>query len=440
MKYVLVTGGVISGVGKGIIAPSTGLLLKAMGLTVAMIKIDPYMNVDAGTMAPTEHGEVFVLSDGGEADLDLGNYERYPNINLSRDHKHHHRQDLPALRVAKVPVDETGSEPQVCVIELGGTVGDIENMPFVNALGQLRMQAGAGNFLHTHVSFISLAVNDEQKDEAYSNTPSRRFGARDCTPTWYVLFWGRLPSVANTKFEKSIVEKVARSCQVSPLHVIAVHDVKSKPTWFLHCWRDKVSCGPWRMYLDSEPPSTGSKMWETWKTTTTPVDHEQVVSIALLRIKMVDSSNLEPSNASSAVYTGGMARCQDRRGVILVPGGFGQRGTEGMMLAIKWARENQGSLPGHLPWACNSPPIEICPAQIDHTKMGGTMRLSLRATHFRPESGERMGILELKDHPWFVAVQFHPEYVSKVLHPSRPILGFFAASGGFLGRIAGRDS
>lgn len=162
-----------------------------MGLKVTMIKIDPYMNIDAGTMAPTEHGEVFVLSDGGEVDLDLGNYERYLNITLTREHSittgkvYQHViereragyylgqtvQLTPHLtnaiqewieRVARIPVDETLEEPDVCVIELGGTVGDIENSVFVEALKQLRMSAGAGNFLHTHVSFIPV-VNREQK-------------------------------------------------------------------------------------------------------------------------------------------------------------------------------------------------------------------------------------------------------------------------------------
>jgi CTP synthase len=172
-------------------ASSTALLFKTMGLKVTMIKIDPYMNVDAGTMAPTEHGEVFVLSDSGEADLDLGNYERYLRVNLTREHNittskvYQHVIDrerkgdylgrtvqvVPHVtdaiqewieRVAKIPVDETGEEPDVCVVEMGGTVGDIENMPFVEAMRQLRRKARGGNFLHTHVSLIPV-INGEQK-------------------------------------------------------------------------------------------------------------------------------------------------------------------------------------------------------------------------------------------------------------------------------------
>ena len=156
MKYIVVSGGVISGIGKGVIASSTGLLLRTLGLRVTSIKIDPYMNIDAGTMAPTEHGEVFVLNDGGEVDLDLGNYERYLNVTLTRDNnittgkiyreviEKERRGDylgktvqiVPHLtdaiqdwieRVAALPVDESGEVPDVCIVELGGTVGDIES-------------------------------------------------------------------------------------------------------------------------------------------------------------------------------------------------------------------------------------------------------------------------------------------------------------------------
>ena len=185
--------GVISGIGKGIIASSTGLLLKTRGLKVTAIKIDPYMNIDAGLMNPTEHGEVFVLDDGGEVDLDLGNYERYLNIALTRDNNittgkaYEHViskerkgdyigktvQVVPHLtdavqdwieRVARVPVDDTKESPDACIIELGGTVGDIESAPFIEAMRQLRRRAGKDNFFHIHVSLVPL-VNGEQKSK-----------------------------------------------------------------------------------------------------------------------------------------------------------------------------------------------------------------------------------------------------------------------------------
>ncbi|KAJ9709413.1 hypothetical protein PVL29_001071 [Vitis rotundifolia] len=171
MKYVLVTGGVVSGLGKGVTASSIGLILKACGLRVTSIKIDPYLNTDAGTMSPFEHGEVYVLDDGGEVDLDLGNYERFLDIKLTRDNNittgkiyqsvidKERRGDylgktvqvVPHItdaiqewveRVAKIPVDGKEGPADVCVIELGGTIGDIESMPFIEALGQFSYRVG----------------------------------------------------------------------------------------------------------------------------------------------------------------------------------------------------------------------------------------------------------------------------------------------------------
>ena len=192
MKYIVVSGGVISGIGKGVIASSTGLLLRTLGLRVTSIKIDPYMNIDAGTMAPTEHGEVFVLNDGGEVDLDLGNYERYLNVTLTRDNnittgkiyreviEKERRGDylgktvqiVPHLtdaiqdwieRVAALPVDESGESPDVCIVELGGTVGDIESAPFVEALRQFQFRVGHENFALIHVSLIPVIGGEHQQ-------------------------------------------------------------------------------------------------------------------------------------------------------------------------------------------------------------------------------------------------------------------------------------
>jgi hypothetical protein len=154
MKYVLVTGGVVSGLGKGVTASSIGVVLKACGLRVTSVKIDPYLNTDAGTMSPFEHGEVFVLDDGGEVDLDLGNYERFLDITLTRDNNittGKIYQVVPHItdciqdwieRVARVPVDGIAGSADVCVIELGGTVGDIESMPFIEALRQFQFRVG----------------------------------------------------------------------------------------------------------------------------------------------------------------------------------------------------------------------------------------------------------------------------------------------------------
>ncbi|WRX08344.1 CTP synthase [Theobroma cacao] len=193
MKYVLVTGGVVSGLGKGVTASSIGVVLKACGLRVTSIKIDPYLNTDAGTMSPFEHGEVFVLDDGGEVDLDLGNYERFLDATLTKENNittgkiyqsvldKERRGDylgktvqvVPHITdaikdwiesVALIPVDGKQGHADVCVIELGGTVGDIESMPFIEALRQLSFSVGKDNFCLIHVSLIPvLGVVGEQK-------------------------------------------------------------------------------------------------------------------------------------------------------------------------------------------------------------------------------------------------------------------------------------
>jgi CTP synthase len=207
MKYVLVTGGVVSGLGKGITASSIGVLLKACGQRVTHIKIDPYLNVDAGTMSPFEHGEVFVLDDGGEADLDLGNYERFVDITLTRDHNlttgkiyssviERERkgeflgktvQVVPHItdeiqdwieRVSHVAVDGSNRLPGVCIIELGGTVGDIESMPFIEALRQFQFRVGPKNFCVVHVSLVPvLGSVGEQK------TKPTQHSVQVCLPT-----------------------------------------------------------------------------------------------------------------------------------------------------------------------------------------------------------------------------------------------------------------
>ena len=200
MKYVVVSGGVLSGIGKGVTASSIGVLLKSMGLRVTAIKIDPYLNSDAGTMSPFEHGEVFVLDDGGEVDLDLGNYERFLDIRLGRDNnlttgkvysaviERERKGDylgktvqvVPHItneiqewieRVAAQSSDGSGETPDVCVIELGGTVGDIESAPFVEALRQFQFRVGRENICFFHVSLVPvIGVVGEQKTKPTQHT------------------------------------------------------------------------------------------------------------------------------------------------------------------------------------------------------------------------------------------------------------------------------
>jgi CTP synthase len=285
MKYVLVTGGVVSGLGKGITASSIGVLLKACGQRVTHIKIDPYLNVDAGTMSPFEHGEVFVLDDGGEADLDLGNYERFVDITLTRDHNlttgkiyssviERERkgeflgktvQAVPHItdeiqewieRVSHVPVDGTTRLPGVCVIELGGTVGDIESMPFIEALRQFQFRVGPKNMCVVHVSLIPvLGAVGEQKTKptqhsvqvclstvcygvavfstqikCFKTVPAPR--DHEHAPHVQVLrSLGLQPHMlacrSTDPLEGSVRDKLALFCQVPPDSVLGMHDVSN---------------------------------------------------------------------------------------------------------------------------------------------------------------------------------------------------------------------
>ena len=247
MKYVVVSGGVISGIGKGVLASSTGMLLKTMGLKVTSIKIDPYMNLDAGTMSPLEHGECFVLNDGGETDLDLGNYERYLNIELTRDHNittgkmyqyvisKERKGDylgktvqvVPHLtnaiqdwieRISKIPVDNTGLEPDVCIIELGGTVGDIESAPFVEALRQFQFRVGKENFCLIHVSLVPV-IHGEQKTKP-TQAAIKDLRSLGLTPDMIAVR-------CSETLELPTIEKIAMFCHVEPEQVINVYDVNS---------------------------------------------------------------------------------------------------------------------------------------------------------------------------------------------------------------------
>uniref|UniRef100_A0A8B9MI33 CTP synthase 2 n=1 Tax=Accipiter nisus TaxID=211598 RepID=A0A8B9MI33_9AVES len=235
MKYILVTGGVISGIGKGIIASSIGTILKSCGLRVTAIKIDPYINIDAGTFSPYEHGEVFVLNDGGEVDLDLGNYERFLDISLYKDNnittgkiyqhvinKERHGdylgktvQVVPhitdavqewVMNQAKVPVDDDRKEPQICVIELGGTIGDIEGMPFVEAFRQFQFKAKRENFCNIHVSLVPQPnATGEQKTKPTQNSVRALRGL------------GLSPDLVNKNFRRNA--KYMLHCSLKPQEI-----------------------------------------------------------------------------------------------------------------------------------------------------------------------------------------------------------------------------
>ena len=548
-------------------ASSAGLLLKTMGFKVSSIKIDPYINIDAGTMNPSEHGEVYVLDDGGEVDLDLGNYERYLNIKLSRDNnitlgKVYQRviekerrgdylgktvQVVPHVtgeieawirRVAVVPVDDTGETPDVCIIELGGTVGDIEGMAFVEAMTELRRNCAREDFMQIHVSYIPV-VHGEQKSKP---TQMAIKAVRSA---------GLIPDLIACRCEKplegEIIDKIARFCQVPVPHVLAVRDMPStyQVPILLHqqhltiLMTQTLQLG--RLTIPLELQQKGTQLWSDWRELALGLQnvHEEVHIVLVgkylsqpdsylsvirslehaamrcrrrLVVKTVDAESLEPDTATSdpAAFHKAWHNLCTATG-ILVPGGFGARGAEGMIAAAHWAREQNvpylgiclGMQVAVIEFArsvCDLPLPRASSEEFDADSddrviismpehhpahLGGTMRLGLRATHWQPDTqwsrlralygpapviyerhrhryevntdyidelaahglaftgrdacGNRMEVLELRDHPWFVAVQFHPEYLSRVLHPSKPYLGFVAAAAGMLGEVTAAE-
>jgi len=249
MRYVVVSGGVLSGLGKGVTASSIGVLLKSAGLRVTAIKIDPYLNSDAGTMSPFEHGEVFVLDDGGEVDLDLGNYERFLDVCLTRENnittgkvyakviEAERRGDylgktvqvVPHItdtvqdwieEVSHYPSDGLDGSPDVCVIELGGTVGDIESAPFVEALRQFQFRVGVDNICFVHVSLIPvIGVVGEQKTKPTQHTVKELRGL-GITPDLLVCR-------SETPLTDDVKSKLALFCHVDPSAVISAHDVSN---------------------------------------------------------------------------------------------------------------------------------------------------------------------------------------------------------------------
>lgn len=565
MKYVVVSGGVISGIGKGIFASSTGLLLKSLGYRVTSIKIDPYMNIDAGTMSPLEHGEVFTLDDGAECDLDLGNYERYLSVSLTKDHnittgKVYQRvlekerrgdylgktvQIVPHLtneiqdwieRTARLPVDGSDGVPDVCIIELGGTVGDIESAPFIEALRQFQFRVGSENFALAHVSLVPV-IHGEQKTKP-TQAAIKDLRSLGLTPDL-------IACRCSKELEEGTMSKISMFCHVTPDHVLGVHDLNS--TYHVPLLLKEQNLGSFltkRLKLcdvGEERRAAGALLMKEWSDMCDTIDksvevvtisivgkytnlHDSYLSVikslehALMRLKRklvliwIESSDLE-ADAEEAVREEAWKKLKQGDG-ILVPGGFGSRGIEGMITAAQYARENNVPYLGvclglqvavieftrHVLGVKDANSQEFIDGlsegnsaivympEIDKGKLGGTMRLGLRPTKFQPnsewskirqlygnqveilerhrhryevnpllvdkieaegllfvgkdENHVRMEILELKDekHPYFVAAQYHPEYLSKVLEPSRPFLGLVAAAAGVLDEVLANKS
>ncbi|KAF8085657.1 hypothetical protein N665_0653s0001 [Sinapis alba] len=546
MKYVLVTGGVVSGLGKGVTASSIGVVLEACGLRVTSIKIDPYLNTDAGTMSPFEHGEVFVLDDGGEVDLDLGNYERFLDVTLTKDNnittgkiyqsvlEKERKGDylgktvqvVPHITdaikdwiesVSLIPVDGKEGQADVCVIELGGTVGDIESMPFIEALRQLSFSVGQENFCLIHVSLIPvLGVVGEQKTKPTQHSV-RELRALGLTPH-FLACRSAQPLLEATK------AKLSQFCHVPAANILNIHDVPN--IWHVPLLlRNQNAHHSILKQLNLTSVATApdldswTKMAETFDNLT---DHVKIAMVgkyvgltdsylsvvkALLhaciacslkpQIEWIAASDLEDESEKSTPEAHAAAwKILKSAECILVPGGFGDRGVSGMVLAAKYARENKVPYLGiclgmqiaviefarsvlgleranSTEFDAQTPdPVVIFMPEGSRTHMGSTMRLGSRRTllqsrdsltsklygdvcyvderhrhryEVNPEvaqvleeaglrlvgkddTGKRIEVIELHDHPFYVGVQFHPEFKSRPTRPSPLFLGFILAA------------
>ena len=379
MKYVIVTGGVLSGLGKGITASSIGVLMKSVGMKVTSIKIDPYLNSDAGTMSPFEHGEVFVLDDGGEADLDLGNYERFLDVSLTRDHnlttgkvysaviERERRGDylgktvqvIPHItneiqdwieRVSILPTNDSGDAPDACVIELGGTVGDIESSPFVEALRQFQFRVGRQNVCFVHVSLVPvMGPVGEQKTKPTQHTVKELRGL-GITPDLIVCR-------SKDPLHDEVKEKLAAFCHVEPRAVISAHDVsnlyqipisferqgvrsmiaecigveESDHDEYLEQWRemaDRVDSLDEEVRIAMVGKYTG--LSDSYLSVIKALQHSAIAVNRKLSIDWIESTDLDSSmlNSDEDSYNAAWEKLKLADG-ILVPGGFGNRGVEG---------------------------------------------------------------------------------------------------------------
>ncbi|CAF3647882.1 unnamed protein product [Rotaria socialis] len=554
MKYILVTGGVISGIGKGIISSSIGTILRSYGFRVTSIKIDPYINIDAGTFSPYEHGEVFVLDDGGEVDLDLGNYERFLDITLHRDNNitagkiyrsvidKERRGDylgktvqvVPHItdaiqewveRVACISVDDDKTTPDICIVELGGTIGDIESMPFVEAFRQFQFRVKRDNFCLVHVSLVPQPNATKEHKTKPTQHSVKELRGHGLSPDLIICR-------CETQMPLAAKEKVAMFCQVEKEHVICIPDVNTlyrvpvllqetgvfnflstRLGLTLKCNYDQSMMIKWRELIERSERQLEevvialvgkyTALEDAYASVLKALNHAALFCNRKLNIRFVHASDLEANRKKEdpVKYHEAWQQLCSAHGVI-VPGGFGSRGVEGKIAAIEWARTQSKPFLGIcLGLQCaviefarhvlqykgaNSSEFDKVEHQVviempEHNTgtMGGTMRLGRRTTHFvtddsilkklygnvdtiderhrhryevnpkyveefekagmkfvgHSDDNQRMEILELDNHPYFVAVQYHPEYISRPLKPTAPYLGLIWAACGELKNV-----
>jgi len=524
-KYIFVTGGVVSSLGKGIAAASLGRLLVQRGLSVTLQKFDPYINVDPGTMSPFQHGEVYVTDDGAETDLDLGHYERFIDRSLSQQNNittgriyqtvitKERRGEYLGSTVQVIPhitdqikaaVRRSAPGHDVVLTEIGGTVGDIESLPFLEAIRQFRQEVGRENALFIHLTLVPwIAAAGELK------TKPTQHSVRD------LMQIGIQPDILICRSDHAlgadIKRKIALFCNVDFGCVIESPDVASIyqiPITFFDQGLDREVCDrlhlethepdltEWRAMVDAiiHPPAR-VKIGVVGKYTDLH-DAYKSVQEALLHGGIPNGVGVDIHWLSSDRFTDQQSAARALAGLdgLLVPGGFGVRGVEGMVEAVRWARENQlpffgiclGLQVAIIEFArnvchlnanstefepeCEAPVISLMASQRDVSDLGGTMRLGAYPARLRPESlaaqaygateiserhrhrwevsnsyrdvlaeygmrlsgvspdGGLVEIIELRDHPWFVGCQFHPELKSRPTRPHPLFAAFIGAA------------
>jgi CTP synthase len=525
IKYIFVTGGVVSSLGKGLAAAAIGSLLEARGYRVTLQKMDPYINVDAGTMSPYQHGEVFVTDDGGETDLDLGHYERFTSARVTRDHnvttgkvyfsviQKERRGDYLGRTVQVIPhitdeikaaIRRIASGVEVVIVEIGGTVGDIESLPFLEAVRQLRKDLGRDNVIYVHltlVPFMQAASELKTKATQHSVKELRAIGIQ--------------PDILLCRTDRflppGIKSKIALFCDVEEDAVITAKDVESiyeVPLVFHQEGLDEIVV----KLLGLRPGPIDLSRWEqvvrtikapvrqariavvgkyvelkdSYKSLVEALTHGGIANEARVELAWVDAEQIERDGAA-AHFIGADG--------ILVPGGFGDRGIEGKIEAVRYAREGgvpylgiclgmqcavieyarhvcglTGANSAEFDPAASHRVIDLLPEQRHIANKGGTMRLGLypilltdgsraarlygKATiherhrhryevnneylHTLEKGGLRVSgiwaekqlveIVELAQHPWFVAGQFHPEFRSRPWEPHPLFAGFIEAA------------
>ncbi|TML23024.1 MAG: CTP synthase [Actinobacteria bacterium] len=535
-KFVFVTGGVVSALGKGIVAASLGRLLKARGLSVSAQKFDPYLNVDPGTMSPFQHGEVFVTEDGAETDLDIGHYERFIDENLSRNASHTAGaiwdavlrkerkgeflgatvQVIPHITneiKARIRRAEKVMPADVVISEIGGTVGDIESLPFLEAIRQFRREVGLENVLYLHVTlvpFVAAAGELKTKPTQHSVNELRRIGIH---PDIVVC---RSTEVLSDDLR----DKIALFADVDVSAVVSapdVPDVYLVPEVLQQQGLDALVCD--KLGLECRPTDLGE--WQELTERSRDLDEEVEIALVGKYVKLHDAYlsvhealkhggvhqgcrvHVRWVDAEHMSYEEAVRELEQVDGV-LVPGGFGSRGWEGKILACRAAREREipylgiclgmhvavsefarhvcgleGANSTEMDPETPYPVIDLLPEQKEIEDLGGTMRLGAQAVELAEETrareiyvepviherhrhryevnnelrptlvesglvvsgtfqeGRLVEIVELPDHPWFVASQFHPEFKSR---PTRPAPLFRDFVGAALERARSRSA